>query len=65
MHPLLSRIHPVPPGSNSEPTLLPNHQNPIMTMIVASNSKASSPVVIDSTGKVVHLGPNPAYSIRG
>ena len=55
----------MPPGSNSEPVLLPNHQNPSMTMILASNARASSPAVIDSTGKAVHLGPNPMYSVKG
>ena len=55
----------IPPGSNSAPVLLPNHHNPSMTMILASNSRASSPTVIDSTGKAVHLGPNPIYSVKG
>jgi len=55
----------IPRGSNSAPVLLPNHHNLSMTMILASNARASSPTVIDSTGEAVHLGPNPIYSVKG
>ena len=55
----------VPPGSNSAPVILPSPKNQSMTMILASNSRASNPVVIDSTGKVIHLSPNPTYSVKG
>jgi plastocyanin len=56
----------MPPGSNSQPVLLPpNSQNPSMTIISASNARASNPGVIDSTGKVTHLSPNSAYSVKG
>ena len=56
----------IPPGSNSQPVLLPpNSQNPSMTIISASNARASNPGVIDSTGKVTHLSPNSAYSVKG
>lgn len=55
----------VPPGSNSAPVILPNPKNQSMTMILASNSRASNPFVMDSTGKVVHLPPNPTYSVKG
>jgi plastocyanin len=56
----------IPPGSNSQPVLLPpNSQNPSMTIISASNARASNPGVIDSTGKVTHLSHNSAYSVKG
>ena len=55
----------VPPGSNSAPVILPNPKDQSMTMILASNSRASNPVVIDSTGKVVQLLPNSTYSVKG
>jgi plastocyanin len=55
----------VPPGSNSAPVILPNPKNQSMTMILGSNTRASNPVVIDSTGKVTHLPPNPTYSVKG
>lgn len=45
----------IPASSNSEPVLLPNQQYPSMTMIMGSNARASSPNVIDSTGKIVHF----------
>ena len=34
-------------------------------MIQGSNARASSPVIIDSTAKVIPLGSNPAYSVKG
>jgi plastocyanin len=49
----------------SQPVIIPNHNNPSMTLILASNSIASSAVVIDSAGNVKHLGSNAAYSIKG
>jgi hypothetical protein len=55
----------MPPNSYSQPTIIPNRQNPSMTMIMGSNAIASSPTVIDSTGKVKSLSPNAAYSVKG
>jgi plastocyanin len=56
----------MPPNSiTSQPVILPNRQNPTMTTILASNSIASSAVVIDSSGNVKHLGSNAAYSVKG
>jgi plastocyanin len=49
----------------SQPVIIPNHNNPSTTLILASNSIASSAVAIDSAGKVKHLGSNAAYSIKG
>lgn len=54
----------IPPSSNSEPVLLPNQQNPSITMIMGSNARASDPNVIDSTGKIVHFSSNAAYSVK-
>ena len=55
----------IPTGSNSQPVIMPNHQNPFVMVIQASNARASSPVIIDSTAKVKPLGSNPAYSVKG
>ncbi|HET7147304.1 MAG TPA: plastocyanin/azurin family copper-binding protein [Candidatus Nitrosopolaris sp.] len=55
----------VPPGSNSQPVIIPNRQYPSMTVIQGSNARASSPVIIDSTAKVIPLGSSPAYSVKG
>jgi plastocyanin len=55
----------IPPASNSQPVIMPNHQNPSITVIQGSNARASSPVIIDSTAKVIPLGSNPAYSVKG
>ncbi len=60
-----SSFSSIPTGSNSAPVILPNNKNPSMTMILASNSRASNPVVIDSTGKVLHLTTNPVYYVKG
>jgi len=55
----------IPHGSNSEPVILPNPQNPSMTMILASNARASNPVVLDSAGNVTHLKPDATYTVKG
>jgi plastocyanin len=60
-----SNFMPMPPNANSQPVIIPNHQNPSMTTILASNSIASGATVIDSAGNVKHLGSNAAYSIKG
>lgn len=60
-----SSFMPMPPRSNSELVIIPNHQNPTMSMILGSNAIASNPVVIDSAGNVKHLGHNAAYSVKG
>ena len=52
-------------NSTSEPVIIPNHNNPSTTLILASNAIASSAAVIDSAGNVKHLGKNAAYSIKG
>jgi plastocyanin len=65
-----SSFMPMPSNNNSttitsQPVIIPNRQNPSMTMILGSNAIASSAVVIDSTGNVKHLGKNAAYSVKG
>jgi len=60
-----SSFMPIPSNSTSEPVIIPNHQNPSMSMILGSNAVASNPVVIDSAGNVKHLVHNAAYSIIG
>ena len=49
----------------SEPVIIPNHNNPSMTLILGSNAIASNAVVIDSAGNVKHLEKNAAYSVKG
>jgi plastocyanin len=55
----------MPPNSTSEPVIIPNSQNPSMSMILGSNAIASNPVVIASAGNVTHLSHNAAYSVKG
>jgi plastocyanin len=49
----------------SQPVIIPNHNNPSTTLILASNSIASSAVVIDSAGNVKQLDNNAGYSVKG
>jgi plastocyanin len=49
----------------SEPVIIPNRNNPSMTLILGSNAIASSAVVIDSADNVKHLGKNATYSVKG
>jgi len=60
-----SSFMPLPPNSTSEPVIIPNSQNPSMSMILGSNAIASNPVVIASAGNVTHLSHNAAYSVKG
>ncbi len=60
-----SSFMPMPPNSTSEPVIIPNSQNPSMSMILGSNAIASNPVVIASAGNVTHLSHNAAYSVKG
>ena len=60
-----SSFKPMPPNSTSEPVIIPNSQNPSMSMILGSNAIASNPVVIASAGNVTHLSHNAAYSVKG
>ena len=60
-----SRFTPVPSNSTSKPVIIPNRQNPSMTMILGSNAVASNPVVIDSAGNLKHLSHNAVYSVKG
>jgi plastocyanin len=60
-----SSFMPIPPNSTSEPVIIPNSQNPSMSMILGSNAIASNPVVIASAGNVTHLSHNAAYSVKG
>jgi len=60
-----SSFVPMPPNSTSEPVIIPNSQNPSISMILGSNAIASNPVVIASAGNVTHLSHNAAYSVKG
>lgn len=60
-----SSFVPMPPNSTSEPVIVPNSQNPLMSTILGSNAIASNPVVIASAGNVTHLSHNAAYSVKG
>ena len=60
-----SSFMPMPPNSTSEPVIIPNSQNPSMSMILGSNAIASNPVVIASAANVTHLSHNAAYSVKG
>jgi plastocyanin len=60
-----SNFMPIPANPASEPVIIPNHQNPSMTMILGSNAIASNPVVIDSVGNLKHLSHNAVYSVKG
>jgi len=53
----------LPPGANSQPTTIPGKSG--MNTIVASNARAYSPTIIDSTGKVRMAPPNAMFTLMG
>jgi len=60
-----SNFTPVPPNSNSQPVIIPNNASKDTVNIMGSNARASTAVAIDSIGKVLQLGQNPTYTIKG
>lgn len=53
----------LPPGANSQPTTIPGKNG--MNTIVASNARAYSPTIVDSTGKVRMASPNAVFTLMG
>jgi plastocyanin len=53
----------LPPGANSQPTTILGKNG--MNTIVASNARAYSPTIIDSTGKVRMAPPNAIFTLMG
>lgn len=59
-----SQLVPLPPGSNSEPLLVPS-QDGKGSVVIAVNARVYFPVIIDSAGKETTLAPNATYSMDG
>ena len=58
-----TKFIPLPPGSNSEPNMIPSMGE--MNAIVVTNGRAFNPTVINSTGGVKTVPPNPSFTIVG
>lgn len=59
-----SQLVPLPPGSNSEPLIVPS-QDGKGSAVIAVNARVYFPVVIDSNGKVTTQAPNANYTMDG
>lgn len=59
-----SQLVPLPPGSNSEPLIVPS-QDGKGSVVIAVNARVYFPVVIDSNGKVTTQAPNANYTMDG
>ncbi|MDQ4074195.1 MAG: hypothetical protein M3162_07835 [Thermoproteota archaeon] len=59
-----TQFNPVPPNSNSEPSIVPQEPNGTK-LVVALNDRAFNPYVIDSAGNIESLSPNANYTITG
>lgn len=58
-----TKFMPLPPGSNSQPALLPGRNG--MDTVIALNERVFNPVVIDSSGNVKFMRPNSNYTMDG
>ena len=59
-----SQLTPLPPGSNSEPLVVPS-ENGGGKVVLAANARVFYPAVIDSSGKETTLTPNANYTMDG
>jgi plastocyanin len=60
-----SKFTPIPTNSNSQPVIIPNNASKDAVNILASNARASNSVAINSSGKVIPLGHNADYAMKG
>ena len=58
-----TKFIPLPPGSNSEPNIIPSKSG--MNTVIVSNGRAYSPTVIESTGSVKTAPPNASFTMAG
>lgn len=58
-----TKFSPLPPGSNSEPILIPGKNG--TNTLIAVNARVFNPVAIDSHDKVQFINPNANYEVVG
>jgi plastocyanin len=58
-----TKFIPLPPGSNSEPNMIPSKDG--MNIVIVSNGRAYNPTVIESTGSIKTAPPNASFTIAG
>jgi plastocyanin len=56
----ITKLVPLPPGSNSQPTIVPGKN-----IVLSLNSRVFNPAVIDSQGKVKTVPTNSNYTMTG
>lgn len=61
-----TELNPATPAPNVEASIIPDDSNPNNKLVIVDNSRASAPVVVDSTRtNVTHLAPNSNYTFTG
>jgi plastocyanin len=58
-----TKFIPLPPGSNSEPNMIPGKN--AMNTVIVNNGRSYNPTVINSTGGVKTAPPNASFTITG
>lgn len=58
-----TKFIPLPPGSNSEPNMIPGKNG--MNTVIVNNERSYNPAVINSTGGVKTAPPNASFTIAG
>jgi plastocyanin len=61
--PSSTKFSALPPGSNSEPNMIPGIDG--MNTVIVSNARSYNPAVMDSTGNTKIAPPNASFTISG
>jgi plastocyanin len=63
--PSSTKFMPLPPGSNSEPNIIPGSTKNGMNTVIVNNGRSYNPVTIDSAGRVKAAPPNASFTMKG
>lgn len=63
--PSSTKFIPLPPGSNSEPNIIPGSTKNGMNTVIVNNGRSYNPVTIDSAGTVKAAPPNASFTMKG
>ena len=63
--PSSTKFMPLPPGSNSEPNIVPGSTKNGMNTVIVNNGRSYNPVTIDSSGRIIKPSPNASFTMTG
>ena len=63
--PSSTKFMPLPPGSNSEPNIVPGSTKNGMNTVIVNNGRYYNAVTIDSSGRIIKTSPNASFTMTG